>query len=197
LPPPQRNAEVSPAKRTASQASSPSKPDRRSGESSEENKGNSLFGLLVRCDRSFQSSVLPHSLEKLTAAKHAFDLDRGRQAQPITKDGMSNWVGGVGGGRGDGKEDNKGEGTEKVHLHLDPWMMGLGGDDSWSPRVHAEYLIDTHKKPPNKSSRSRTDDADGGAYESTFWLTALAPEEAPQAAATFPVADLRIMQLRR
>ena len=33
----------------------------------------------------------------------------------------------------------RGEGT---WLHIDYEQMGLGGDDSWSPRVHKEYLLD-------------------------------------------------------
>jgi len=31
------------------------------------------------------------------------------------------------------------------HLHLDAAHMGVGGDDSWSPTVHEEYLL-----PPGK-----------------------------------------------
>ena len=27
------------------------------------------------------------------------------------------------------------------HLHLDAVHMGVGGDDSWSPSVHDEYLL--------------------------------------------------------
>lgn len=30
---------------------------------------------------------------------------------------------------------------ESVWLHIDHKQMGLGGDDSWSPRVHPEYLL--------------------------------------------------------
>ena len=30
---------------------------------------------------------------------------------------------------------------ENIFLHLDFKQMGLGGDDSWSPRVHPEYLL--------------------------------------------------------
>lgn len=29
----------------------------------------------------------------------------------------------------------------KTCLHLDLAQMGLGGDDSWSPRVHKEYVL--------------------------------------------------------
>ena len=30
---------------------------------------------------------------------------------------------------------------EKTYLHIDLNQMGLGGDDSWSPRVHKEFLL--------------------------------------------------------
>ena len=29
----------------------------------------------------------------------------------------------------------------KTYVHLDLNQMGLGGDDSWSPRVHEEFLL--------------------------------------------------------
>ncbi len=31
--------------------------------------------------------------------------------------------------------------SAKTYLHIDHKQMGLGGDDSWSPRVHTEYLL--------------------------------------------------------
>ncbi len=31
---------------------------------------------------------------------------------------------------------------DKTYIHIDYKQMGLGGDDSWSPRVHREYLLD-------------------------------------------------------
>ncbi len=54
--------------------------------------------------------------------------------------------------------------TDQVTLHLDHQQMGLGGDDSWSPATHEEYLlssstytyririkpIDLHKTNPEK-----------------------------------------------
>ena len=40
---------------------------------------------------------------------------------------------------------NRGSGTSYnepvVHVSLDHEMMGVGGDDSWSPRTHDEYLV--------------------------------------------------------
>ncbi len=31
----------------------------------------------------------------------------------------------------------------QVHVHIDRYMMGLGGYDSWSPNVSSEYLVKT------------------------------------------------------
>lgn len=33
---------------------------------------------------------------------------------------------------------------DRTWLHIDYKQMGLGGDDSWSPRVHREYLLDNN-----------------------------------------------------
>lgn len=40
----------------------------------------------------------------------------------------------------------------EVRVHVDGWHMGLGGDDSWTPSVHSEFLI----KP--------------GEYRYSFWM---------------------------
>ena len=29
-----------------------------------------------------------------------------------------------------------------LHVHIDGYHMGVGGDDSWSPSVRPEYLLD-------------------------------------------------------
>jgi beta-galactosidase len=34
---------------------------------------------------------------------------------------------------------------DKTYFHIDYKQMGLGGDDSWSPRVHPEYLLNASK----------------------------------------------------
>lgn len=34
----------------------------------------------------------------------------------------------------------------RVHVHLDSHMMGVGGFDSWSPNVEAEFLLPTDKE---------------------------------------------------
>jgi beta-galactosidase len=31
---------------------------------------------------------------------------------------------------------------DQTWLHIDYRQMGLGGDDSWSPRVHKEYMLE-------------------------------------------------------
>ena len=127
-------------------------------------------GLLIRSDLSFQSSVLPHSLEDLTRSEHAFDLD------PLREDarGQGSKRGVASAAAGDGL----------VHVHVDPWMMGIGGDDSWSPRVHAEFLLKRHKQRGGER-----------AYENTVWLTALAPGESPQAAALQPVPEVALVRI--
>ena len=34
---------------------------------------------------------------------------------------------------------------DKIYVHIDLKQMGVGGDDSWTPRVHEEYqLKDKH-----------------------------------------------------
>lgn len=49
----------------------------------------------------------------------------------------------------DSKTTHKLERGNKTWLHIDVKQMGLGGDDSWSPRVHKEYLL--KKKLYNQS----------------------------------------------
>lgn len=65
------------------------------------------------------------SLETFEMAKHDHELDE------IEK--RRNGGGGGGGG-------------EKTYVHIDVAHMGVGGDDSWSPSVHSEYLVSPEKK---------------------------------------------------
>jgi len=30
---------------------------------------------------------------------------------------------------------------ESLHLYIDGFHMGVGGDDSWTPSIHPEYLL--------------------------------------------------------
>ena len=75
-------------------------------------------GLLVSLpsDQPAQISVQRHSLEALDAASHTHELEAALDA-------------------GDGS----------VHVHVDHMHMGVGGDDSWTPNVHPEYLIEPGK----------------------------------------------------
>lgn len=34
---------------------------------------------------------------------------------------------------------------DKTYLHIDFRQMGLGGDDSWSPKVHREFLLNNYE----------------------------------------------------
>ena len=75
-------------------------------------------GLLVSLpsNKHAQISVQRHSLEALDAASHTHELEAALNA-------------------GDGS----------VHVHVDHMHMGVGGDDSWTPNVHPEYLIEPGK----------------------------------------------------
>jgi hypothetical protein len=33
---------------------------------------------------------------------------------------------------------------DKIHIHFDRFMMGIGGYDSWTPNVQPEFVIDEH-----------------------------------------------------
>jgi beta-galactosidase len=40
------------------------------------------------------------------------------------------------------QQDQARSGKEQVHVCVDAAHMGLGGDDSWTPNVHAPYVLD-------------------------------------------------------
>ena len=85
-------------------------------------------------------SVLPYSLDTLVAAKHAHELpihDKEREEKKMMK--MK-------------KEKNQKEDSrerEKVYVHFDTQMMGLGGYDSWTPNVPWEYLVHPQGSQPD------------------------------------------------
>jgi beta-galactosidase len=70
-------------------------------------------GLAVLADpgTSFNCSALLHSSEELHHASHTCDLDHRRN------------------------------GTHPIYVNLDHQLMGVGGDDSWSPCVYPEFLV--------------------------------------------------------
>ena len=82
------------------------------------------------------------------------------------------------------------EGT--LEFHVDAHAMGLGGDDSWSPRVHPQYLIQDHRSM-SKLWRWLTNGMDlraeePGAYAYSVLLSPVAdgrrPEDMANARAT-------------
>jgi hypothetical protein len=38
----------------------------------------------------------------------------------------------------------------QIHVHMDRRMMGIGGYDSWSPNVAADYMIETNRTVSGK-----------------------------------------------
>ena len=73
----------------------------------------------------FQYSFTPFSDETIAGALHDVELPYPDLNHDLNREG---------GGSGPGLE-----------LHVDSESLGLGGDDSWSPRVHAEYVVDQHR----------------------------------------------------
>jgi beta-galactosidase len=75
--------------------------------------------LAFSCSRSsppMQMNASMYSTEELHCSRHEYEL------QDIVRQGLT-------------------QGPRAVHLHLDAAMMGVGGDDSWSPSVHDSYLV--------------------------------------------------------
>jgi beta-galactosidase len=62
-------------------------------------------------------SVQHHSLEDLESSSHEYQLQ---------------------------EATSKGDGS--IHVHVDHMHMGVGGDDSWTPNVHSEFLVPTGKQ---------------------------------------------------
>jgi len=62
-------------------------------------------------DTAFSCSALLHSAEELHHALHTYDLDR------------------------------RADGTHPIHVNIDHRLMGVGGDDSWSPCVYPDFVV--------------------------------------------------------
>jgi beta-galactosidase len=85
-------------------------------------------------------SGAPHSLALASVSRHsALELHAARHQHELPGFGGGGGGGGVGGEGG--KSNATPTTTRVVHVHLDAVHMGVGGDDSWSPTVHAGYLL--------------------------------------------------------
>lgn len=80
-----------------------------------------------------QLNASPYSIHQLHTATHEYQLHGYREVKP-------------GGAAGAARAAAEAPAT---HLVLDHVHMGVGGDDSWSPSVHPEYLV-----PPDRYSFS-------------------------------------------
>jgi len=72
----------------------------------------------------------------------ARDTDRGRPARPLFHFGVTPFSLTS---LSSAKHNYQLKEDDVTHLYVDHAHMGVGGDDSWSPSVHDEYLI-----PPAK-----------------------------------------------
>jgi hypothetical protein len=80
--------------------------------------------MTVRCSKLFNFSVQEFTPEALSATTHSSGLFR---RALVCKSGNQ---------QGGKNSDVKG-----VYLNIDPYLMGVGGDDSWSACVHEGYLL--------------------------------------------------------
>jgi hypothetical protein len=130
-------------------------------------------------------------------------------------------------GGGDAEEAVHDEGVEggalsaaasRTWLHVDGFSMGIGGDDSWSPRTHPQYLLQRHKgsaykySPPSignpsvlptasDASAAPTNDSTppsgetpatcGSVYAYELWIGATSPRQTPEEAAAVPARKLK------
>ena len=66
------------------------------------------------------------------------------------------------------KHTNELRQDNSININIDHKMMGLGGDDSWNPRTHDEYLI--HPGKYNYSYLFRfSDDVKKGLNDPVFY----------------------------
>jgi len=109
----------------------------------------------------------------------------------------------------------------RTWLHVDGFSMGLGGDDSWSPRTHPQYLLQRHKGPaykytppstravflpapsspsslgstepaaPQSEDTSPAPPSSGSVYSYELWIGATTPGQKPEEAAAVPARKLR------
>lgn len=90
--------------------------------------------LTVRCSKPFNFSVQEYSSESLSIASHSTSLHRcstmGEDVGHILDDTNSKQL-----------FASKKGGIEGLFLNIDPFMMGVGGDDSWSACVHEEFTL--------------------------------------------------------
>ena len=85
--------------------------------------------VLADTTSSFSCSALLHSTEELHHASHTCDLDQ----------------------RADGKHP--------IYVNIDHQLMGVGGDDSWSPCVYSDFVLKSQE------------------YNYKVWLVKISPKE--------------------
>lgn len=81
------------------------------------------FAITVRSSKLFNFSVQEYSTEALSIASHSTSLDEYRTLVSHDKDYSDQHL------------------KHGFTLNLDPFLMGVGGDDSWSACVHEEFTL--------------------------------------------------------
>ena len=111
------------------------KTERMSHHESANNKG---CAITVRSSKLFNFSLQEYSTEALSIASHSTALDSYTMQIPCRADGSA---------LGTYSEEHivssheKGNYGRGLSLNIDPFLMGVGGDDSWSACVHEEFTL--------------------------------------------------------
>jgi hypothetical protein len=90
----------------------------------------------IRCSKLFNFSIQEFASEALSISSHSSALDnyalRYNASKLKASDSFRH------------SKDTDTDSSRKVEglcLNIDPFLMGIGGDDSWSACVHEEYLL--------------------------------------------------------
>ena len=93
--------------------------------------------MTLRCSKLFNFSAQEFSTEKLTVASHSSALEKNAPTHSCSWNNENL-----------NEEKETGERkdltcstSEAICLNVDPFLMGVGGDDSWSACVHEEFLL--------------------------------------------------------
>ena len=169
--------------------------------------------------------MTPYATATLAAAAHAMDLDAALAAHDAAaarhtaaRDEASAAAAALGPAQAAAAGDptaataaapaDDAAAAARTWLHLDGFSMGLGGDDSWSPRTHPQYLLQRHKgaayryepppplPPPPASARAAVPqgaplEPSPAVYAYELWIGATHPGQRPADAAAMPTRMLQ------
>ena len=95
-------------------------------------EGCQRLALSVECSQPFCFSAQMHSTEKLQYANHFTELDNHDASTSFES-------------KRDSDPLDYSSSNNSLWVNIDPYLMGVGGDDSWTACVHPPYLLPSNK----------------------------------------------------